>query len=263
MAYMLVSRRIKRIAPHISVLKSKGCELPEFLQIPTSEPSLERPPRRLSRRGAATRTEELRNLIADDIIGGRLSPGMPLEEVEIARRYGVSRTPVREAIRELAATGLVEARAHRSALVARPSSERLRGMFDVLAELEALCAGFAALRMTAKERQKLQELHAGLGALVDSGDPTKYYVLNDKFHSLIYAGSHNDYLAELTFATRTRLSPFSHTQFRAMGRLNLSHGEHDRVVAAILRGDKDTAAAEMRQHIATVEVTYERYVESA
>jgi DNA-binding GntR family transcriptional regulator len=237
--------------------------LPEFLQIPTSEPNPERPPRRASRRRGATRSEELRNLLADEIISGRLSPGMALEEVEIARRFGVSRTPVREAIRELAATGLVEARPHRSAIVARPSSEKLRGMFDVLAELEALCAGFAALRMTEKERQKLQEVHAGLGELVHGGDPKRYYLVNEKFHGLIYVGSHNDYLAELTFATRTRLSPFSHMQFRALGRLNLSHNEHDRVVAAILRGDQATAAAEMRAHIATVEITYERYVESA
>jgi DNA-binding GntR family transcriptional regulator len=235
--------------------------LPEFLHVPTSEPGLERPRRALRLRGT-TRTNELRDLIADEIVCGRLSPGMPLEEVEIARRYGVSRTPVREAIRELAATGLVEARAHRSAIVARPSSERLRGMFDVLGELEALCAGLAARHMTDKERQHLQELHAALGELVQSGDAKLYHHMNEQFHYLIYGGSHNDYLAELTLATRTRLSPFSHMQFRALGRLNLSHAEHDRVVTAILRGDQAAAAAAMRTHITTVEITYERYVES-
>lgn len=235
--------------------------MPEFLHFPTSAPDIERPakpPRR-----AATRSEELRNLIADEIVTGRLAPGMALEEVEIARRFGVSRTPVREAIRELAATGLIEARAHRSAIVARPSSERLRGMFDVLAELEALCAGLSALNMTADEKRYLQEFHNALAEVVERGDPQRYHHLNEEFHGMIYVGSHNDYLAELTFATRTRLSPFSHMQFRALGRLSLSHSEHDRVVAAILRGDKVTAADEMRSHIATVETTYERYVETA
>ncbi len=235
--------------------------MPEFLHVLDSEPAFKGRP--LLSRPGTTRTQELRNVIADEIVCGRLAPGMPLEEVEIARRHGVSRTPVREALRELAATGLVETRAHRSAIVARPSSERLRGMFDVLSELEALCAGQAALQMTAGERQELQALHAALAELVRRGDPKRYHEMNERFHGFIYAGSHNTYLAEITIATRTRLSPFSHMQFRTLGRLNLSHAEHDRVVAAILRGDQAAAAAEMRAHIATVEVAFERYVESA
>jgi len=206
---------------------------------------------------------ELRDRIAEDIVRGRLGPGMPLEEIEIARRFCVSRTPVREAIRALAATGLVEARAHRSAIVARPSPERLRDMFATLTELEALCAGLAAEHMTIKERQQLQKLHFALGELVTGNDPKRYYPMNEKFHGLIYAGSHNDYLAELTLTTRTRLSPFSHMQFHALGRLSLSHAEHDRVVAAILSGDCVAAATEMRRHISSVENTYERYADSA
>ena len=235
--------------------------MPEFLQVPTSEPNGQ-PARQRLRRGA-TRMTELRDRLAEEIVCGWLGPGMALEEIEIARRFCVSRTPVREAIRALAATGLVEARAHRSAIVARPSPERLREMFETLTELEALCAGLAAEHMTLKERQKLQTLHVALGELVSGNDPKRYHPMNEKFHTLIYMGSHNDYLAELTLATRTRLSPFSHMQFRALGRLSLSHAEHDRVVAAILNGDCTTAATEMRRHISTVEITYERYVESA
>jgi len=139
----------------------------------------------------------------------------------------------------------------------------LRGMFDVLAELEALCAGLSAIHMTGDERRNLQEFHDSLAELVRRGDPQRYHHMNVQFHGLIYVGSHNAYLAELTSATRTRLSPFSHLQFHAFGRLNQSHHEHERVVAAILRGDRADAAAEMRSHIATVETTYERYVESA
>lgn len=209
-----------------------------------------------------TRTEEIRNLIADEIVNGRLLPGAPLEEGEIARRFGASRTPVREAIRELAASGLVEVRAHRSAIVSRPSLEQVYGMFEVLGELEALCAHFAAVRMTSAERRQLQMLHAQLGELVRNGDPEHYHHGNEEFHALIYVGSHNDYLAELTLATRTRISPFSQAQFRTLGRLSLSHAEHDRVVTAILRGDQARAVAEMRAHISTVEVAYERFAES-
>ena len=230
-------------------------------QISTSAPAaggIERPEFR-----AATRADELRNLLADEIMRGRLAPGMPLEELEIARRFGVSRTPVREAIRQLAASGLVEARPHRSAIVTRPSSARLRAMFSVLSELEALCAGLAAVAMTDEERRQLEVLHARLAELAARRDPQRFHAMNEQFHGAIYAGSHNEYLAEVTFATRRRLSPFSHLQFHAAGRLTLASGEHARVVDAILRGDRDAAAAEMRAHIVSVEMTFERYVEGA
>ena len=88
-----------------------------------------------------TRAEELRLQLADEIVRGALPPGAALDETDIARRFNVSRTPVREALRQLAASGLVDARAHRGAVVARPSIERLTGMFEAMAELEALCAG--------------------------------------------------------------------------------------------------------------------------
>jgi len=88
-----------------------------------------------------TRAEELRAQLADDIVRGILIPGQTLDEMELARRFGVSRTPVREAIRQLAASGLIETRPHRGAVVARPRHERILGMFEAMAELEALCAG--------------------------------------------------------------------------------------------------------------------------
>ena len=86
-----------------------------------------------------------------------MAPGAALDETELARRFRVSRTPVREAIRQLAASGLVEVRAHRGAVVAHPTEERLNGMFEAMAELEALCAGLAAERMTAPERRLLED----------------------------------------------------------------------------------------------------------
>ena len=161
----------------------------------------------------------------------------------------MSRTPVREAIRQLAASGLVEARAHRGAVVARPREERLTGMFEAMAELEALCAGLAAERMTGAERRALEAVHEELRALIHAGDPQRFHEVNEAFHSAIYAGSHNAYLAEMTLATRARVQPFRRAQFRNLGRLAKSHVEHDRVVVAILRGDRERAAAAMRAHI--------------
>jgi DNA-binding GntR family transcriptional regulator len=215
-----------------------------------------------------TLAEELRLQLADEIVRGLIAPGAGLDETELARRFGVSRTPVREAIRELAASGLVEVRAHRGAVVARPSEERLLGMFEAMAELEALCAGLAAERMTPAERDELEAVHEELRALIHSGDPQHYHEVNEAFHATIYAGAHNAYLAEMTHATRYRVQPFRRAQFRNLGRMAKSHVEHDRVVIAILRGDRDGAAAAMREHIMLVcqeyqeYQTYEAYAES-
>jgi DNA-binding GntR family transcriptional regulator len=212
--------------------------------------------------GRRTLAEELRLQLADEIVRGALSPGAALDEMELARRFHVSRTPVREAIRQLAASGLIEARAHRGAVVARPSEERLAGMFEAMGELEALCAGLAAERMTGGERRGLEAVHEQMRALIQVGDPQRFHEINEAFHSAIYAGAHNSYLAEITVATRARVQPFRRAQFRTLGPLANSHVEHDQVVVAILRGDRERAEAAMRAHIFTVREAYETYAGS-
>ncbi|CAN7694293.1 GntR family transcriptional regulator [Bradyrhizobium sp. LjRoot220] len=209
-----------------------------------------------------TRAEELRLQLADEIVRGVLAPGSGLDETDIARRFSVSRTPVREALRQLVASGLVEARAHRGAVVAQPSIERLTEMFEAMAELEALCAGLAAERMPAVERQKLEAVHEELRVLSYAGNPERFHEVNERFHNAIYAGSQNGYIAEMTLATRVRVQPFRRAQFRNLGRLAKSHAEHDRVVVAIMRGDKTGAAAAMRDHIELVRGEYELYAVS-
>jgi DNA-binding GntR family transcriptional regulator len=191
-----------------------------------------------------------------------LAPGSPLDETDIARRFNVSRTPVREALRQLAASGLVDARAHRCAVVARPSIDRLTGMFEAMAELEAICASLAAERMSATERHGLEAIHEELRVLSYTGNPERFHEVNERFHNAIYAGSQNGYIAEMTLATRVRVQPFRRAQFRNLGRLAKSHAEHDRVVVAIMRGDKTGAAAAMRAHIELVRGEYEIYAQS-
>jgi DNA-binding GntR family transcriptional regulator len=235
--------------------------------LPASAPQPAREPETVVRRvdraspqpDKITRAEELRLQLADEIVRGALPPGSALDETDIARRFNVSRTPVREALRQLAASGLVDARAHRGAVVARPSIERLTGMFEAMAELEALCAGLAAERMPAVERHALEAVHEELRVLSYAGNPDRFHEVNERFHNAIYAGSQNGYIAEMTLATRVRVQPFRRAQFRNLGRLAKSHAEHDRVVVAIMRGDRAGAAAAMRAHIELVRGEYELY----
>lgn len=209
-----------------------------------------------------TLAEELRLQLADDIVRGALEPGSSLDESEIARRFNVSRTPVREALRQLVASGLVNARAHRGAVVARPTIEQLNSMFEAMAELEALCAGLAAERMPVIQRRELEILHERLRILSYDGNPQLFHEVNEAFHNAIYAGSQNGYVAEMALATRVRVQPFRRAQFRNLGRLAKSYVEHDRVVIAIMRGDKSGAANAMREHIETVREEYEVYAVS-
>ena len=227
-----------------------------------AEPVVRRVDRASPQLTKITRAEELRLQLADEIVRGALAPGASLDETDIARRFSVSRTPVREALRQLAASGLIDARAHRGAVVARPSLERLTGMFEAMAELEALCAGLAAERMPAADRQRLEAIHEELRVLSHAGNPERFHEVNERFHNAIYAGSQNGYIAEMTLATRVRVQPFRRAQFRNLGRLAKSHAEHDRVVVAIMRGDKAGAEAAMRAHIELVRGEYELYAVS-
>jgi len=199
-----------------------------------------------------TSAEEIRRGLAERIISGALPPGTALDETLLAAEFAVSRTPVREALRLLAASGLVDQKPHAKALVAKPDEEELAGMFEVMGYLEALSAGLSAVAMTGVERGALDALHVEMSALVRDGNAVAYAEANDAFHAAIYDGAHNAYLAEMTRSTRQRLQPFRRAQFGELGRLLKSHAEHGLIVEAILRGDREAAEDAMRSHISIV-----------
>jgi DNA-binding GntR family transcriptional regulator len=136
-------------------------------------------------------------------------------------------------------------------------------MFEAMAELEALCAGFAAERMTRTERRALELEHEEMRALIHVGDPQRFHEVNEALHGAIYAGAHNAYLAELALATRARVQPFRRAQFGMLERLLRSHEEHGRIVEAILQGDRNGAESAMRAHIAIVEDAYRKLVRAS
>lgn len=199
-----------------------------------------------------TIAEQIRSDLADQILSGRRLPGTPLDEQSLAAEFGASRTPVREAIRLLVASGLVAHRPRRGAEVLAPSRRELGDIFQVMADLEALCAGYAAVGMSHGERRGLAAAHEAMAAIVRDGDREGYVRANESFHGLIYAGAHNSYLSDLTQATRQRLRPFRRAQFQTLGRLAASHAEHTLIVEAIMRGDRLQAERDMRRHIQDV-----------
>lgn len=197
-----------------------------------------------------TLSQKVARGLADEIVSGRLPSGYKLDEKVIAERFGVSRTPVREALRELAITGLVEIAPRRGATVVQVDLARLRDMFEASAEIEALCARFAAERMTQSERLQLQMTNRKSRDAVTAGDPVAYAELNEQLHDEIFDGARNLSLAELARIFRIRLSPFRVQIFyRKAQRMTSSNEEHDVLVAAISAGEADTAQRAMRAHL--------------
>tara|TARA_R110000868_G_scaffold104557_4_gene287946 strand:+ start:15238 stop:16032 length:795 start_codon:yes stop_codon:yes gene_type:complete len=202
--------------------------------------------------GGLSRSEFLYRQLSAEIINGVYTPGDRLDEASIAKRFDVSRTPVREALQALVSSGLAFRLRHRGVMVATLGRRRLNEMFEVMADVEALCAGYAAERMTAEERYRLDAFHQDSARLVRDGDPLEYAKFNTSFHSAIYSGAHNDFLAESAESVRRRLNPFRGAQFRLDRRMVKSFEEHQAIVDAILRGDAEGARAATIAHVRVV-----------
>jgi len=201
------------------------------------------------RRTIGTRSERVRELIEEGIATGEFPPGMRLDETELAERFDVSRTPLREALFQLASAGIVEMQPRRGTIVAEVTPHRLVEMFEVMGELEAMCGRLAARRMSPLEHERLMEAHHACQRSCKVMDPDAYYYENERFHHLIYEGSHNDFLTEQASALHRRLRPYRRLQLRVRDRLPTSFHEHEGIVDAIIRGDADLTAQRLREHV--------------
>src|SRR5947208_11103825 len=133
-----------------------------------------------------TLAESIRQKLADDILAGVYAPGARLDEQGVAKRFKLSRTPVREALRQLSSAGLVEIRPRRGAIVSLPTDSALAEMFEVMGELEAACARLAAQRMAPAERVRLELVHRRSFEAVRGNDKESYRTLNFEFHDVVY-----------------------------------------------------------------------------
>jgi len=195
------------------------------------------------------RSETLRELIEEQIAIGKLAPGQHLDETMLAEQFGVSRTPIREALIQLASMGIIVLRPRRGAIVAEIGPQQLIEMFEVMAEFEAMCGRLAARRMTPSEHTALLAAHHACKVACDALDPDTYFYNNETFHHLIYAGSHNAFLVEQANALHRRLRPYRRLQLRVRDRLKASYDEHDGVVHAIIAGDSERTVELLRAHI--------------
>ena len=209
-----------------------------------------------------TRAERLADAIAASVLSGEFRPGLRLDEKMLAKRYAVSRTPVREALRQLASTGLIDIKPRRGATVVRATSAQLETMFGAMAEIEATCARLSAISMTPLERRRLASFHEFMIDFVRRNDGDGFAAANLTLHTQIYLGAHNAIVADFATGLRRRLAPFRRAQFQTQGRLPRSHDEHKKVVNAILKGDAAAAHTAMFHHMSLVEESFERLAET-
>jgi DNA-binding GntR family transcriptional regulator len=191
----------------------------------------------------------LRDVIEDEIAQGVFRPGDRLDELMLATRQRVSRTPVREALLQLAASGLVVSRPRRGTIVAAHSAEQVVEMFEVMAELEGMAGKLASRRANEEDRDRLLTSHESCRSAVAASDPDGYYYRNELFHDAIYLGSHNHFLFEQCSALRRRLKPYRRLQLRFPGRLATSFAEHESIIRAILERNPAEAQTLLRNHI--------------
>jgi DNA-binding GntR family transcriptional regulator len=188
--------------------------------------------------------------ISEDIARGDLPPGMRLEEEELGRRYQVSRTPVREALRQLAALGIVDTRHRQGVVVAAQSPQHFNDLLEVVADMEAASARYAAQRMSERERQRLKAIHDGMLSIIDQAAPIPFDEANSALHQTIHEGAHNEILLNGIIQMRMRALPYTRVEFiRERSRMQISHMEHNAIVHAIVRQEPELAYQAMRLHV--------------
>ena len=196
------------------------------------------------------RSDIIANQIEELIFDGSFHDGMRLDEVQLSERFSVSRTPVREALLRLAQSGLVEQLPRRGVFVRQPGPIELVEMFEVMAELEATAARFAAHRISDTAIKELQEANQRCNLAVEEQNPDRYYQENEQFHAILYRESGNRFLEQECLRLQRRLQPFRRTQLRLRGRLKQSMKEHEQIVSALEDGDAVQASDALRAHVA-------------
>jgi DNA-binding GntR family transcriptional regulator len=205
--------------------------------------------------------QRIKLVLMDEISSGAIKPGTSLDEATLSSRFGASRTPVREALRQLEAIGLVEIRPRRGATVLPLTLPRLMEMFEVTAEMECMCVRLATHRITGMERAVLSEIHEASELAAKADDFEQYDKLNLSFHETLYRSAHNEFLFDELMRLRARLLPFRRTQLRQPKRLAASFLEHEAILRAMMRGDATEAALIMREHMLNAALALARYME--
>ncbi|MGY2492779.1 GntR family transcriptional regulator [Cupriavidus sp. CP313] len=193
--------------------------------------------------------ERIRLTIENGIRTGTLLPGTPINEAELMRRYAVSRTPLREAMLQLQAQELLTSHPRGGMSVTKISLKQLLALWELLAELEGLCARLACERMTDKEREELLQVQASAEPIVEANDLESWRDANLAFHEVLYTGCRNPFLREEIQRVRSRTGAYRQHAFAAIGKLRKSWEQHAEIADAVAKRDSAAAYDAMVRHL--------------
>lgn len=190
--------------------------------------------------------QEVAELLRQRIFARTLEPGSWIDELKLAEEYGISRTPLREALKVLAAEGLVTMKVRRGAYVTEVNEKDQRDVYHLLALLESDAAGQVAQNASDAELAELQALHEELAAAVDQTD--LFFKLNERFHMRLLELANNRWRDQVVSDLRKVMKLNRHHSLHKQGRLQDSLDEHAALMAALLARDAQASVACMLAH---------------
>jgi DNA-binding GntR family transcriptional regulator len=197
--------------------------------------------------------EEVAELLRQRIFKRELEPGSWIDELKIAEAYGISRTPLREALKVLAAEGLVTMKVRRGAYVTEVSDQDLRDVYHLLSLLESDAAGVVASTATDAQLAELQALHSELEAAALPGKPDtgRFFEINERFHMHLLAIANNRWRDQMVADLRKVMKLNRHNSLLKAGRIDESLAEHRAIMQALTARDQALTAQRMQEHFAS------------
>ena len=206
----------------------------------------------------ASQTETILRTLLDWIDAGRLNPGDEIDEASLVQTFGVSRTPVREALMQIEATGLVRRLPRKGAVVFKPSLAEFLAILEVHAKLEGQAAGLAARRLSPQGATALEAATAACEAhfaTLGEAAPDAYYQLNLRFHAAVAEAAGNPFLLDMIKTNARKLMAYYRARYRYAGSSEASARDHRAIAGLIVARDSAGAEEAMRRHVQFDQVT--------
>ncbi len=206
--------------------------------------------------------QEVAERLRQRIFSHELPPGTWVDEQALADHYGISRTPMREALKVLASEGLVTLKPRKGCYVTEISDRDLDEIFTIMALLEGQCAHEAAIKADASGQSRLADIHTRLERAAAVGDIDGFFEANQAFHRELQSLADNRWLLNVIEDLRKVIKLSRHHSLFSEGRLEQSLAEHRKILAAVKAGNAEQAEAEMRNHIRSGRVALDRIAKS-
>lgn len=197
----------------------------------------------------ATLTQRVYQSLREDILSNRLAPGSPLQETAVAAALGVSRGPVREAIRQLDAEGLVSLVPRRGTVVSSLSREELIDSYQVREVLEILATRLATPRLSPKDLEELEQLNDEMRQYAAQGETDQFFTANEAFHALFVKCSGNNKLQESYYPLVNQMRRYRMSSVSLRGGFQRSCDDHEEILRAVKEGNAEEAARLLSEHI--------------